>query len=56
MADEGWMELEAFGPPGGRVVGLVDIWGPMMSTEGEILDDDYHIRGSFDIPRTDTCP
>ena len=56
MADEGWLELEAFGPPGGRAIGLVDIWGPMMSESGEVVDEDYHIRGSFDIPRTDTCP
>ena len=56
MADEGWLELETFGPPEGRVVGLVDIWGAMMSAEGEVLDEDYHIRGSFDIPRTDACP
>ena len=56
LANEGWMELEMFEPPGGRVIGLVDVWGPMMSAEGEILDDDYHIRGSFDIPRNDACP
>lgn len=55
-ADEGWLELDVFGPPDGRAIGLVDIWGSMMSLDGEVLDEDYHIRGSFDIPRSDDCP
>ncbi|MFT5683451.1 MAG: hypothetical protein ACI8RZ_004383 [Myxococcota bacterium] len=52
---EGKLELDAFEVPGGRVIGLVDIWGTMTSAEGEVIETDYHIRGSFDVPRTDTC-
>ena len=55
VANEGWLEIDSFGQPGGRVVGLVDIWGDLTSPDGELLWEEYHIRGSFDVPRTDTC-
>ncbi len=54
-ASEGWLELDAFEVPGGRVIGLVDIWGEMISADGEVLEPEYHLRCSFDVPRTDTC-
>ncbi|MDG1484593.1 MAG: hypothetical protein P8R54_33710 [Myxococcota bacterium] len=54
-AAEGKLLLDLFEIPGGRVAGLVDIWGSLTSVEGELIDPDYHIRGSFDVPRTDLC-
>ena len=54
-AAEGKLVLDLFEVPGGRVAGLVDIWGGLTSIEGELIYSDYHIRGSFDVPRTDLC-
>ncbi len=54
-ATEGKLELDLFEVPGGRVSGLVDIWGDLTSAEGELIEAEYHIRGSFDVPRTDLC-
>lgn len=54
-ANEGKLELDLFEVPGGRVSGLVDIWGDLTSSEGDLIEAEYHIRGSFDVPRTDVC-
>ena len=55
-ASRGWVDFDAFETNNGRVVGLVDIHGDMrnVSTD-ELLWENIHIRGNFDIPRQDSC-
>ena len=53
---DGWLRFDAFQAVGGRVIGEVDIWGEMNTAEGEILEPEYHIYGTFNVPRTDSCP
>jgi len=55
-ASTGWVEFDLFEQNNGRVVGLVDIRGDMRNVEtDELLWENIHIRGNFDIPRQDSC-
>lgn len=56
VGEEGWLKLDAFQEVGERVIGVVDVWGEMTSAEGEVIEPEYHIYGSFNVPRTDDCP